>query len=58
MEYYEKYIKYKKKYIELSNKLNSIQKGGKRKRWNCDINAKLLKNICIEKADGEYNSKQ
>lgn len=52
LDYLEKYIKYKTKYLEL--KINSFQLGGN--RYSCNHN-KNFADICYEEDNGKYKTK-
>lgn len=54
IEYYDKYIKYKHKYISSKLKKSSIKGGGK---YKCEPKNKF-KDICIEDENGKYKNKE
>ena len=58
MDYYKKYIKYKRKYLSLINNHDIIiQKGGDKNRFDC-VQAKKFKDICVENINGKYKSRE
>ena len=62
MDDYEKYLKYKAKYIELKKNFDNsnllVMEGGAKDKFVCKPNKKTYKEICIQGPNGQYETKE